>query len=275
MPAVPGSIYYITSYVSNFKTTAGAKAGSDVSLQGATTTVVTVDNGSPVDATITATRSNTSLEKMYLTYTLSSDIDISSVLLLQSSSLVTNAPTDGVAYSVNDIIGASTVVCANSAVFGNTGFCTYTPSRSINNYFKLFTKDSSGNYSLGVAPSNQPFLSGAPHGGARILEVEVITNATTTVTGGSTSGGGDGTGTTTTATTTVATSTPGKSGGSGDVGFNWDGTSQYAVDDPSFMSSFFSLLNHYISGSSEDVYAAGSDKMSSCTISFVGYCFIK
>ncbi len=124
--------------------------------------------------------------------------------------------------STTNPIRASTVTCvAVSSPLGGAKTCMYSsPSRSTNYYFKLFTKDTTGNYSVGIAANSVAFIIAAPtNGGKYSIERESQNGATTTVSGGigNKKGGYGDTGTTTTTTTTVATSTPTKGGG-GDSG---------------------------------------------------------
>jgi hypothetical protein len=96
----------------------------------------------------TATSSNTQNQ---ITFTNPADTDFSSYLVLRSTSPVVASPTEGSTYSTSTTIGASTVVCASTSTASSSVTCTDT---SLTNgtpyYYKIFTRDSSGNYSVGI-----------------------------------------------------------------------------------------------------------------------------
>jgi hypothetical protein len=275
MPAVPGSMYYITSYIANWQGTSGSKVGSD--LGGATTTVVTIDNVSPLAPTTVYGTTNL-FDTITILYMQSTSTDATSTVVLRSTSPVTDAPTEGVTYIASNTIGASTVACATSVTPGALGSCSYSPPKGTNFYFKVFSKDVTGNYSTGVAPVDQPLIIRSFGSGALRSEIEVQTG-TTTVTGGGT-GGGDGqdggdTGTTTNATTTTGGGSGGGSGGGGDVGFNYGG-SNLAVKTPSLFGSFMNTLSRFLVGGAENSYAAqGSVTGTGCSLAIFGICLIK
>jgi uncharacterized membrane protein YgcG len=218
MPAVPGAIYSITSYISSWVGTNATQAGSDATTS--TTTILTIDNLSPsAPSSITGTK--TATEQMILSYTNATTADATTTLVLRSTTLTTDTPVEGTSYTVGNTIGASTVTCVkNSITLGAADSCTYTtPSRSTNYYFRLFTQDITGNYSQAATPSNQPLLIQGLTGKTFFYtEAEVSNGATTTVGGGTGEGGGSGNGSSTNATTTVGGGS-GQGGGSGDSGF--------------------------------------------------------
>jgi hypothetical protein len=221
MPVPLGATYYVTSFISSFVGTSAATTGSD--LGGSTSTVITIDNESPLTP-YSVTARKTSTEQIIISYTSATSTDAQDTLITRSLSNATDTPVEGTNYVAGNTIGASTVLCvASSTPLGGAKTCTYTnPSRSINYYFKLFTKDSTGNYSLSVSPTGGPWYIPAPtSGGTFIIEREAQNGATTTVSGGTgnRAGGYGDTGTTTNSTTTVATTTPTKGGGGGDSGF--------------------------------------------------------
>jgi hypothetical protein len=276
MPAVPGSTYYVTSYVSSISGTAATIAGSD--LGAASTTIITIDNESPANPT-SASAIKDSHDQIILTYTNPSTTDTQDIVILRSTSLISDTPIDSTNYAVGNTIGSSIVTCvASGTPLSTLNTCIFsTPTRTINYYFKAFTKDTSGNYSTGVVFTGQPVKINNPASGRVIsAEVETSNGATTTVTGGGGyRGGGFGdTGTTTTATTTVSTSTPSKGGGGGDSGFIYKGSTIASV----LRRTAESLINQSFSRTSITAYAeAGSSskqtiQKSNCEFTVLGIC---
>jgi hypothetical protein len=217
MPAVPGSTYYVTSYVSSFTTTSAYNTGTDQG--GATTTVVTVDNESPANPALVSGAAFAS-KQITLTYTNATTTDATSTIILRSTNSVTDTPVEGTIYSAGNTIGAATVVCVSTSItLGAQSTCSDTTiTRVVNYYYKIFTKDVSGNYSTGIQ-FGPYFVSSPKSASPTFFEAEVQSAGTTTVSGGGVSGGGGDTGTTTNATTTTSTSSPTQGGGGGDVGF--------------------------------------------------------
>jgi hypothetical protein len=272
MPAVPGSTYYLTSYISGLTGTSGTLSGSD---QGATTTVLTIDNESP-SAPSALSGTKTRQEQLILSYTTASTADAQDIIIIRSTSPITDSPVEGTNNAVGNIIGASTVTCvASSTPLSSVNMCTFTsPLRATNYYFKAFTKDTTGNYSLGTSFTGQPFRFALPNSG-RIYssEVESQNGATTTVSGGGSGGGYGGVGTTTSATTTVSTTTPSKGGGGGDSGFIYHGSN--------IASLFNKALNFFISSTLTGVVpSAYADEpvptiqVSTCALKVFGVCVV-
>jgi hypothetical protein len=272
MPAVPGTTYYVTSYVSGWTDTA-SKAGNDISV--GTTTVITIDNSSP-SAASSVSSSVTSQEYIRIAYTNPSTVDAKDVVVLRSTSPVVAVPGEGVTYTVGNTIGASTVTCVkNNITLGAKDSCIYTtPMRQTSYYFKVFSKDTVGNYSLGSSPSFLTLIP-SPNGGGFQFEAEVWNGGTATTSGGSSGGGdsGSGTGTSTNATTTTSTTTPGGGGGDGDIGFLYQGSNLVVQKESSLFSKLFDfLLKNQITGSALNVYAEEPQSSSSCVIQFYGVC---
>jgi hypothetical protein len=183
MPEVPGSTYYVTSYVSSISGTAATIAGSD--LGAASTTIITIDNESPANPT-SASAIKDSHDQIILTYTNPSTTDTQDIVILRSTSLISDTPIDSTNYAVGNTIGSSIVTCvASGTPLSTLNTCIFsTPTRTINYYFKAFTKDTSGNYSTGVVFTGQPVKINNPASGRVIsAEVETSNGATTTVTG--------------------------------------------------------------------------------------------
>jgi hypothetical protein len=89
-----------------------------------------------------------------LQWTNPADADLASIVILRSTSVVTDVPAQGVTYVVGNMIGASTVAC----VVASPGTsCTDTGlTLGTGYYYEIFTVDTSGDYSSGVVPSGSP-----------------------------------------------------------------------------------------------------------------------
>jgi hypothetical protein len=271
MPSVPGSTYSVTSYISGWTGTSGAHSGNDTPSS-STTTVVTIDNASP-SAPSGVYGTTDTFSTITIRYTIPSDNDTSGIVVLtKQGSSVTDAPTEGSSYSQGNTIGASTVACVSSSVTpGNTGSCSYSPSRGSTYYFKVFAKDSNGNYSSGTAPSSGYSIA-IPAGAVR-AEIETVTTATTTVGGGGNGGGDNTTGSSTNATTTNSTSTPPQGGGGGDVGLRYNGSNLTIT--PTIYDAFTSFFGSLLSGNPASAQAEVSTQAPPCSFSLFGICVMK
>jgi hypothetical protein len=90
--------------------------------------------------------------RVSLSFTTPSDSDLSSILVLKSTDPVGDTPTDGATYATSSKVGASDVVCSY-AVATSTAYTCNSTSNTFNGtsyYFKIFTKDTYGNYSSQV-----------------------------------------------------------------------------------------------------------------------------
>ena len=187
--------YAVTGTVTSYTCT-NAKSGTDTD-----SATITVDNSPPADATWgTITPGDTQIE---LNWT-NPGADFYRVLILRKQdSEVTDAPTEGTEYNVDDTIGGSTVTYVgsgtNSTDTGLTNGTSY--------YYKIFAYDSYINYAAGV--------STGPH--IPIAEDTTPPAAITDLTGLCDSDTGD---------VTLSWSTPGDDG--------WDNTlpegSKYIID---------------------------------------------
>ncbi|MEQ1909419.1 MAG: hypothetical protein ABMA15_11380, partial [Vicinamibacterales bacterium] len=147
MAAPAGSTYSVTALISAWTGT-NAQTGSDTA--GAT---ITIDNLSPGNATAsTATSGNTQVS---LSWTNPADADLGTIIVLRrTTSAVTDTPTEGSTYTVGNTIGSSTVACVVTAP---TATCTDTGlTNGTAYYYKVFTKDTNGNYSTGATPTGSP-----------------------------------------------------------------------------------------------------------------------
>ncbi len=147
MPVPPGSSYTVTARVSDWTGT-NQKAGSDAA--GAT---VTIDNLSPGNVTAsTATAGNA---QVTLGWTNPGDGDLGTIIVLRrAGGAVGDAPVEGATYTVGNTIGSSTVACVVTAPAAG---CT---SAGLTNgtvyHYKIFTRDTRGNYSAGAVPGGSP-----------------------------------------------------------------------------------------------------------------------
>jgi hypothetical protein len=270
MPAVPGSIYYVSSYVSSFTTTSAYNTGTDYG--GGTTTVVTIDNESPAVPT-SASGEVTSSKNVLIRFT-NPSTQASSTLALRSTTQVVDAPVEGQTYSVGNVVGASVVACVNTSLtLGAQATCTdSTASRATNYYYKVFSKDSAGNYS-----STGATVTGAPfkikfESASIYFEEEVQNGGTTTISGGGQGGGGGDSGTTTNATTTTGGGGS-QGGGGGDSGFLYHGSNIALL----FKRALGSLFVSGVTGNSQEVSArnSSSHEEGGCSLKVFGVCLIK
>jgi uncharacterized repeat protein (TIGR01451 family) len=158
MPAPPGATYTITAPVTAWSGSAG-HTGSDTN-----TNALTIDNLSPNSATATdATRNGA---KFNLKWTSSSSSDFSTtdgsvVYRWAASSAGSEVPIEGSSPTKGDVNGTATVACVVSSsastalalTDGPSGSssCTtssLTPSQSFT--YKVFQKDTRGNFDIGV-----------------------------------------------------------------------------------------------------------------------------
>jgi hypothetical protein len=270
MPSVPGSTYYVTSYVSSLVGTLATMVGTD---QGAVSaTMVMIDNESPLGA-VSGTGEVSVSKQIKLYFTNSSSLDATSTVVFRSVLPVVDTPVEGVTYSVGNVIGASTVTCvADNIILSNPTTCTdQTAARSKNYYYKIFTRDNTGNYSLGLVPSGLPFRIKTEAAGI-FFETEVQNGGTTTIMGGGDGGGGGDTSTTTNGTTTNTGG--GQGGGGGDVGFFFKGSNLASF----FRKSLNFFFTQSITGGTPTAYAESAvpiAPVSLCSVKVFGVCIIR
>jgi MSHA biogenesis protein MshQ len=156
MPAPPGFLYSVGGTVTAF-TNPNLQTGSDPA-----SATVTIDNESPASATAASVSAGDMQATLNWTTSVSSDFSRSVVLRWTGSSVGADVPAEGVDYTNGTTIGGATVVCvrtadaASAAVSGvdgmGSGGCSATALSNGTVYaYKVFQKDSRGNYDVGVA----------------------------------------------------------------------------------------------------------------------------
>jgi hypothetical protein len=271
MPVIPGSIYYVTSYISSINSAASAMTGNDQGV--GSTTIITIDNLSPSAPSSVSGLVNGAKQSV-LSFTNPSTSDATSTITLRSLSPVTDSPVEGVTYTAGNTIGTATVVCVNSnIVLSSAATCTdSTPIRGKSYYYKIFTKDNAGNYSTGVVPSGMP-LKVTTEAAGIFIETEVQNGGTTVVTGGGAgSGGGTGNGSTTSGTTTQTGG--GQGGGGGDSGALYHGSTVASL----FGKAFDFLFGQAVAGGASNAYAEqpvpSSFTEKKCSLQVLGVCVV-
>jgi len=178
MPVPPGATYTVTAKISAWTGT-NTQVGSDTAG-----TTVTIDNQSPGNVTPGASTAGDG--QVTLVWTNPGDADLERIVVLRDTSAVADAPAEGATYSVGDTVGASVVRCV---VTPPTATCTDTGLTNGTAYhYKIFTRDTNGNYAAGVVPTGSPFT---PFGPGCYAVASANWNVTSTWAG--TSGGSPGT----------------------------------------------------------------------------------
>ncbi len=149
MPVPPGSTYSVTAKINSWTGTNAAKSGTDTAG-----TTVTIDNQSSSDVTGATGTSGDGFVNLSWT----NPGDAASVLVLRSESTV-EAPTEGTSYTAPGTLGTSTtIVCSGLVTSCNDNTVENGKSYS----YKIYTRDSIGNYSLGVTPAGSPYTPAGP-----------------------------------------------------------------------------------------------------------------
>ena len=153
MPAVPGASYDTTGTVTSFTST-NAQAGTDTA-----SATITVDNLSP--GAVTGTSGTIGDTQVQLNWTNPVDSDFTTggqvVVLRRAGSAVADVTVEGASYTVGNTIGTATVACV---VSGSPPATTCTDTGLTNGtvyHYRIFTKDSRGNYNAGTVPTGSPF----------------------------------------------------------------------------------------------------------------------
>jgi predicted secreted protein len=153
MPAVPGASYDTTGTVTDIT------CNNDKSLNDTGSATLTVDNASPAE--VTGTSGTPGNQQVQLNWTNPGDGDFAGVVVLRrENTAVGDTPAEGNTYIVGNTIGSSTVACVESSP---TATCTDTGlTNGIPHHYKIFTKDSRGNYNAGTVPTSSPFTPQLP-----------------------------------------------------------------------------------------------------------------
>ena len=144
-----------TSAVDNgwFSVTYGNGLFVAVSADGSSNHVMTSSG-----LTITATTTQVTITSYSPSIT-----DLSTILVLRSTSSFSTSttPVEGTSYATSSTIGAATAVCSVSITASTTHTCIATGlTNGTPYYFKIYTQDVAGNWSLGVEPVGSPISPG-------------------------------------------------------------------------------------------------------------------
>ncbi|MCF7843913.1 FG-GAP-like repeat-containing protein [Candidatus Gracilibacteria bacterium] len=150
LPAPVGSSYAVTATVTGTTGTYG-NTGTDTS-----SATITIDNLST--ANVTSSTATAGIGQATTTYTNPADSDLNSVVILRSSSAVTDIPVEGTTYTVGNTIGSATVACVDTVVTPSASDSCLTTglTNGVTYHFKVFAKDNNGNYSTGLVPTGSP-----------------------------------------------------------------------------------------------------------------------
>lgn len=149
MPPVPGGAYNIQARVSDVS----AMNATVISDSGNT---VTIDNLSPENPQWGSVTSSPT--QVVLNWTNPSDADFNGVIILRKLSSITDAPSEGETYTAGNTVGSSSVVYAGT---GST-FTDSTIQSGQLYYYKIFSKDTRGNYSTGALTTSDHLAPGNP-----------------------------------------------------------------------------------------------------------------
>ncbi len=156
MPAPPGLSYAVTGIVTAITSTL-AKSYSDSSA------TITVDNLSPNNVTVPSA-SVVGGGQITVNYTNPAGSDLHSVIVLRNTVAITGIPTEGATYTTSagsNLVGNDTVACVDGTIpASTTDSCIATDLvNGTTYYFKIFVRDTSGNYSASGLNSNPRLLS--------------------------------------------------------------------------------------------------------------------
>jgi hypothetical protein len=99
-----------------------------------------------------------------VSYITSADTSVTGLLILRSTSAITDIPANGTAYSLGNTIGASTVACIDTTITPSTAdSCTVTGlTNGVVYYYKIFAKNALNSYSSGIVPIGSLATSNNP-----------------------------------------------------------------------------------------------------------------
>ena len=166
MPVPAGASYDLSPYVSDWTlANANNKTGSDSNAN-----TLTIDNASPNGATSTSGTGGTGNVALNWTTSSSTDFSRSVILRWASSTPGSEVPAEGTDYTAGNTISTATVACVRTADSASTaitdavngngggGGCSTTALTNGTAYsYKVFQKDSNGNYDTGVTFTGSPF----------------------------------------------------------------------------------------------------------------------
>lgn len=162
MDSPAGALYDASPYVSTFSSD-NSPVGSDSNAN-----TFTIDNASPSNATVTSGTEGDAQVTLNWTTSASADFSRSVVLRWAAATPGAEVPEEGTDYSVDNTITTATVACVrtgdavSTAVSGvdgaGTGGCSAVALSNGQEYsYKIFQKDSNGNYDVGVTFTGSPF----------------------------------------------------------------------------------------------------------------------
>src|SRR5437899_967627 len=146
MPVPPDTTYAVTATVTSF-TSSNVQSGTDTA-----SATVTIDNQSP--GVVTGASATAGSGQVTVSWTNPTDSDFTTggnVVVLRNTATNSDVPAEGTAPAVDTTVGTSVVrYISNGTSFTDTGLAggTY--------YYRIFAKDSSGNYSTAVQVSATP-----------------------------------------------------------------------------------------------------------------------
>lgn len=144
MPAPPGATYVMTGKVTGISHT---EVNNNLIYSSTDTSTITIDNQSPANPVWSAITPSDG--QLSLSWVNPPDPDFSQVVILRNTVPVVDVPAEGGTYTVGSVIGngASTVACVVNKPGTN---CTDTGlANGVGFYYRIFAKDTSGNYSAG------------------------------------------------------------------------------------------------------------------------------
>jgi putative pyrroloquinoline-quinone-binding quinoprotein len=145
MPVPPGDTYPVAATITSF-TSSNDHTGTDTA-----SATVTIDNKST--ASITGASATPGAGQATVSWTNPADGDFSNLVVLRNTASITDVPAEGSAPAVDSSVGTSVVrYISNGTSFIDTGLTGGTQY-----FYRIFAKDSNGNYSAtGVEVSATP-----------------------------------------------------------------------------------------------------------------------
>ncbi|MDH5235442.1 MAG: hypothetical protein OEW77_10825, partial [Gemmatimonadota bacterium] len=154
MPVPPGASYAVTARITGWSGTY-PHLGSDAS-----SATVTVDNLSP--GNVTAAVATAGIGQAVLVWANPVDADLATIIVLRrASAAVVAVPVEGATYVLGDSLGASAIACVVAAP-GTTCTDTALPG-GIAYHYRIFTRDTNGNFSNGLVPTGSPVTALTPN----------------------------------------------------------------------------------------------------------------